>query len=199
MIIWIFIGCNNIYINIYFKFTANTFTKFIINNTYELEIKKLKDELNTEKNKNIILLNENKRLNDIINNMKKINNDLNNQIKLLETQLNQLKLDLQNSKSNINNNMDDLNNLIMPMVPGEKIMAVIFNSQGIQYVCNWGLPCKNTNLFVRLEEILNNNFPELKKHDTYFMVNTRRIKRFQTLEENNIKNNDIINVFLIDA
>ena len=77
--------------------------------------------------------------------------------------------------------------------------TLIFNSQGIQYICNYGLACKNTNLFVRLEEILNNNFPELKKHDTYFMVNTRRIKRFLTLEENKIKNNDMINIFLIDA
>jgi len=31
------------------------------------------------------------------------------------------------------------------------------------------------------------------------MVNTKRIKRFQSLEENSIKNNDIINLFLIDA
>ena len=31
------------------------------------------------------------------------------------------------------------------------------------------------------------------------MVNTRRIKRFLTLEENKIKNNDMINIFLIDA
>ena len=78
-------------------------------------------------------------------------------------------------------------------------MGVIFNSQGFQDICNWCLPCKNTNLFIRLEEILNNKFPELKKYETYFMVNTKRIKRFQTLEENNIKDNDIINIFLIES
>ena len=77
-------------------------------------------------------------------------------------------------------------------------MTVIFNTQGTQYICNWAMPCKNTNLFVRLEEILNNKFPDLKKHDIYFEVNTRRIKRFQTLEENGIENNDMINIFLID-
>ena len=133
--------------------------------------------------------------------MKTQNIDLTNKITILESQLNKLILELQNYKSNNNLKISNsyFNDLILPALPGEKIMTLIFNSQGIQYICNYGLACKNTNLFVRLEEILNNNFPELKKHDTYFMVNTRRIKRFLTLEENKIKNNDMINIFLIDA
>ncbi len=170
-------------------------------NNYESEIKKLRDELNIEKNNNKALKIENKKLNDIINSLKTQNIDLTNKIKILESQLNKLILELQNYKSNNNLKISNsyFNDLILPALPGEKIMTLIFNSQGIQYVCNYGLACKNTNLFVRLEEILNNNFPELKKHDTYFMVNTRRIKRFLTLEENKIKNNDMINIFLIDA
>ena len=170
-------------------------------NNYESEIKKLRDELNIEKNNNKALKIENKKLNDIINSLKTQNIDLTNKIKVLESQLNKLILELQNYKSNNNLKISNsyFNDLILPALPGEKIMTLIFNSQGIQYVCNYGLACKNTNLFVRLEEILNNNFPELKKHDTYFMVNTRRIKRFLTLEENKIKNNDMINIFLIDA
>ena len=170
-------------------------------NNYESEIKKLRDELNIEKNNNKALKIENKKLNDIINSLKTQNIDLTNKIKILESQLNKLILELQNYKSNNNLKISNsyFNDLILPALPGEKIMTLIFNSQGIQYVCNYGLACKNTNLFVRLEEVLNNNFPELKKHDTYFMVNTRRIKRFLTLEENKIKNNDMINIFLIDA
>ena len=170
-------------------------------NNYESEIKKLRNELNIEKNNNKALKIENKKLNDIINSLKTQNIDLTNKIKILESQLNKLILELQNYKSNNNLKISNsyFNDLILPALPGEKIMTLIFNSQGIQYVCNYGLACKNTNLFVRLEEILNNNFPELKKHDTYFMVNTRRIKRFLTLEENKIKNNDMINIFLIDA
>ena len=170
-------------------------------NNYESEIKKLRDELNIEKNNNKALKIENKKLNDIINSLKTQNIDLTNKIKILESQLNELMLELQNYKSNNNLKISNsyFNDLILPALPGEKIMTLIFNSQGIQYVCNYGLACKNTNLFVRLEEILNNNFPELKKHDTCFMVNTRRIKRFLTLEENKIKNNDMINIFLIDA
>jgi len=176
-------------------------------NNYESEIKKLRDELNKEKNNNKALKIENEKLNNIINTMKTENINLTNQIKQLESQLNKLRLDLQNNKSNnninINNslkiNSNNINDLIVPLLPGEKIMTLIFNTQGTQYIVNYALECKKTILFVRLEEILNNKFPDLKKHDTYFVVNTRRIKRFQTLEENGIKNNDVINIFLIDV
>ena len=175
-------------------------------NNYESEIKKLRNELNIEKNNNKALKIENKKLNDIINSMKTENIDLTNKIKVLESQLNKLRLDLQNYKSNNNINsknnikisFNDPNDLIVPLLPGEKVMTLIFNTQGTQYIVSYGLACKNTNLFVRLEEILNNEFTDLKKHDIYFEVNTKRIKRFQTLEENGIKNNDVINIFLID-
>ena len=175
-------------------------------NNYESEIKKLRDELNLEKNNNKALKIENKKLNDIINSMKKENIDLTNKIKVLESQLNKLRLDLQNYKSNnninSNNNIkisyNNPNDLIVPLLPGEEIMTLNFNTQGTQYIVNWSMSCKKANLFVRLEEILNNKFPDLKKLDIYFEVNTRRIKRFQTLEENGIKNNDMINIFLID-
>ena len=175
-------------------------------NNYESEIKKLRDELNKEKNNNKTLKIENEKLNDIINTMKTENINLTNQIKQLESQLNKLRLNLQNNKSNNNININNslkidsinINDLIRPLLPGEKIMTLIFNTQGTQYIVNYSLVCKKTNLFVRLEEILNNKFPDLKKHDTYFEVNTKRIKRFQTLGENNIQNNDMINIFLID-
>ena len=52
---------------------------------------------------------------------------------------------------------------------------------------------------MRLEEKLINDFPVLRENDLYYEVNERRIKRYKTLEENNIKNNDIINLFLIDS
>ena len=77
-------------------------------------------------------------------------------------------------------------------------MTVNFVSMGIQDVLNYSLPCKNTDLFVRLEEKLNNDFPQLKEHEIYFEVKTKRIKRFKTLDENKIKSNDIINLFLIE-
>ena len=57
------------------------------------------------------------------------------------------------------------------------------------------MACKNTDLFVRIEERLYNEFPKYKNYETHFKVNTRPILRFKTLEENRIKNNDMINLF----
>ena len=70
---------------------------------------------------------------------------------------------------------------------------------GFQDIGHYSLPCKNTDLFVRIEEKLNNDYPELKDKETYFLVNGRKIKRFKTLEENQIKSNDLINLFLYDG
>ena len=69
---------------------------------------------------------------------------------------------------------------------------------GNQDIGNYSLPCKNTDLFVRLEERLYNEYPQFKNYETYFEVRTKRIKRFKTLEQNNIKTNDIINIFIIE-
>ena len=78
-------------------------------------------------------------------------------------------------------------------------MSINFVSKGFQDIVNYAIPCKNTDLFVRLEEKLNNDFPQLKERETYFKVNTRLVKRFKTLDENMIKSGDIINVFVYDS
>ena len=53
-------------------------------------------------------------------------------------------------------------------------------------------------IIVRLEERLYEDFPQFKNYETFFEVNTRRIKRFKTLDENNIKSKDLINIFTVD-
>ena len=77
-------------------------------------------------------------------------------------------------------------------------MAINFVSMVNQDIMNYNLICKNIDLFVRLEERLYEDFPQFKEYETYFVVNGKRIKRFKTLEQNNIKTNDIINIFIID-
>ena len=69
---------------------------------------------------------------------------------------------------------------------------------GTQDIMNYSLICKNTELFVRLEERLYEDFPQFKNYETFFEVNTRRIKRFKTIDENNIKSKDLINIFIVD-
>ena len=54
------------------------------------------------------------------------------------------------------------------------------------------LKCNINDIFVRLEEKLYNQYPEYKDVITYFVVNGNTVKRFKTMKENKIKNNDTI-------
>ena len=87
---------------------------------------------------------------------------------------------------------------ITELKEGEVIISVLFLSMGRQDIQNYSLPCKNTDLFVDLERQLYEDYPEYKNYETYFEVNTRRILRFKTIEENNIRSNAIINIFTVD-
>ena len=210
-----FIECN-IIIYYILKFSSKTFTSFIPNyknnsqinnnqiitknnkslnknennknlqNNYEIQINELKRQLNEEKNKNQKLITEN-------NNLKNLIQKYEITIKSLKDEINKKNIEIE--KYNLDKQSEDY---ITSLKPGEKIMCINFVSMGRQDIGHYALACKNTDLFVRLEERLYNDFPQFKNYETYFEVNTRRIKRFKTLEENNIKNKNIINMFIID-
>ena len=57
---------------------------------------------------------------------------------------------------------------------------------------NYPISCKNTDIFVEIEGKLYNIFPELKDCNTYFMIRSKIVKRFKTLDENKIKNGDCV-------
>ena len=177
---------NNILIN-----SQNNFQSQIIN--YQNQIKELKRELNNEKNKNTILKNENATLQNKINNLYNENASLKDKIKLLENFLASKNIEQQKLLSDT-----ILNNKITSIKPGEEIISVNFVSMGNNDIGHYSLICKNTDLFVRLEERLYEDFPEFKNYETYFEVNTKRIKRFKTIDENKIKSKDIINVFRVE-
>ena len=69
-------------------------------------------------------------------------------------------------------------------------MAIQFNSTDQKI--NYAIPCKNTDIFVKLEEKLYNEYPEYKDFNTYFTVKGALIKRFKSMQENNIKSSDVI-------
>ena len=112
----------------------------------------------------------------------------------LENDLVQKESELQKLLSQKNKDYYDISSLNSD----DKIIAVNFLSMGISDIGYYNLICKNNDLFVRLEERLYNDFPQFKNYETYFEVKGKRIKRFQTLEQNNIKTNDIINIFIIE-
>ena len=156
-----------------------------INNNYEIQINELKRQLKEEKEKNQILINENINLKNIIN---QLNIELNN-IKGIKEKL-QHNL---TQKNKINEHYD-----LSSVNEDDKIIAVNFVSMERNDIGHFNLICKKRDLFVRLEERLYENFPQYKEFDIYFLVDGRRIKRFKTMEQNNINNNDIINLFIID-
>ena len=80
----------------------------------------------------------------------------------------------------------------------DKIISVLFMTQGNQDIINYSMACRTTDLFSSLEERLYQDFPKYRKVDKIFMVRANRILRNKTLEENSIKNNDIICLFPID-
>ena len=159
-------------------------------NSYETQIDGLKKQLSEETKKNKILSDENIRLNKLINNLKNnINDYYIKKIKSLEKELSKYIY-------NLNNIQKDYS--IYPIKPEEKLISINFISMGIEDVINYEMPCKNTDLFTRIEEKLNNDFPILKEHEIYFESNGRRLKRFKTLDENKIETNDIVNIILND-
>ena len=83
-------------------------------------------------------------------------------------------------KNKIENNSNNFDNL----------MTVIFYStdQKIHY----SLICKKTDTFINLEKQLFEAYPECQDSEYFFMVNGQKIKRFKTLEENKIKNSQVI-------
>ena len=70
------------------------------------------------------------------------------------------------------------NNLLLK--PGEKIYSINFISSTSPNIEYYSIPCKNTDIFVRLEEKLYENYPEYKDKETYFMKNGNKIKRFKS-------------------
>ena len=141
-----------------------------------------KSQLNEEKNKNQTYINTINGLNETISFLKKQLNDEKNK-----------------NKNNFHNMNQQYNNREITYInPGEKIMAINFVSMGNQDITNYNIICKNKDLFIRLEEKLYQDFPQFKDYETYFEVRTKRIKRFKTIEENDIRNNDVISVFRIN-
>ena len=81
--------------------------------------------------------------------------------------------------------------------PGEKIYSINFTSVD-QKIGHYSIRCKNTDIFVRLEEKIYKNYPEYKEKETYFIKDGDKIKRFKSLDENNIKDNDVLMLYIYD-
>ena len=116
-----------------------------------------------------------------------------NKIEELKKENNNLKQKLENY--NLKNTKKS-EYLVKSINQGDKILAVNFVSIGNKDIEHYNLICKNNDLFVSLEERLYKDFPKFKEYNTLFKVNDKTIKRFKTIDENNIQNNDVISIYL---
>ena len=157
-------------------------------NKYEEENKNLKNNLIKFENQIKILENENKNLEKILSEEKakqsqkdilNINNSKDRIIDLME-QINIKDKEIKEIKSNIP----------YKLKKGEKLMTIIFLSK--DETIHYSLICKNTDKFSRIEEKLYDIFPEYQEMENHFMVNGKKINKYKTLDENNIKFSDII-------
>ena len=83
-----------------------------------------------------------------------------------------------------------LSRLPFTLEEGEKIISIIFISS--EQNLHFSVICKNTEKFHKIEGQLYESFPEYSENDNFFILNGRKINRYKSLEENGIKNNDII-------
>ena len=126
---------------------------------------------------------KNKNINNYIielNNLKESLKTKENDISILNEQISNLKLD------------ENYKNMKFRL---DQIVTVAFKS--IDQKIDFSVSFPKTKLFVRLEERLYDEYPEYKDLDVYFTVNGDKIKRFKTIQENNLKNNDkiLLNIF----
>jgi len=73
---------------------------------------------------------------------------------------------------------------------GEKIMTV--NIISVEHNITHSIICKNTHKFNYLENKLYEKYPELLESENYFITSGNKVNKYKTLEENKIKDNDII-------
>ena len=161
-----------------------------------------KNEIQEEKENMIIEENNNKKENKEINiNMIEEDNEENK-----NSLISELNKELKNLNDNLTNsiNIDKMNELLeeirikdkiissypVQLLEGEKLLSVIFVS--IDKKINYSVICKNTSKFNEIENILYDAYPEYVEKENYFIVNGKDINKYESLEFNNIQNNDII-------
>ena len=175
------------------------------------EILRLNNELNIEKNNSILLSQRIKELEKIINikSKEKSNENQNININMINKEknlINELNEKLKNLNNSLNRsiNKDKINELyeeirikdkIISSFPvklseGEKLLSVIFVS--VDQKIHYSTICKNTDKFSKIENLLYDAYPEYIETENHFFVNGNKVNKYKSLENNKIKNNDII-------
>ena len=113
--------------------------------------------------------------------------------KKLKDEINSLKYQL-NVKDNENNKLRKQLNLIdKPKYNIDDIIVINFHVSDSSI--SYGIKCVKTDIFSEVEENFYKKFGELRNTNNKLIANDRPVLRFKTINENNIKDGDIIQVF----
>jgi len=82
------------------------------------------------------------------------------------------------------------------LLPGEKLLTIKFIS--IDQKINFNTVAKNTDNFAKLEGILYDKYPKYKETENYFLVNGKKLNKHKSLEENKIKDNDVLTLGIFE-
>ena len=167
----------------------------------------IQNQLISEKNKNEILNKKILELEEKNRNLEKNLNDLKQEnIKLKETLKNNL-----NSNNNINNIeitkaflekdkiikelKEKLKRYPFQLNEGEQLISLIIYLPD-RTKCS--MICKNTEKFHKIEERIYEKFERYSETENYFLVNGRKVNRFNSLKGNTIKDGDIITMKIFE-
>ena len=200
-------------IKLVLKCAKNDSIKIIAREDNELK-NKLEDELNKEQKNKKILIENNEKLTiklkeseELVNNLKEEISNLNEKIKKLEESIeNNNNSDISKNINNLDykdfyktilekdNEIKQLKNELsrypFRLLEKEKIMTIILST--INETINYSVICKNTEKFKNIKEKFYNDYPEFIKTKNIFTLYGKEINVNKSLEQNNIKNNDII-------
>jgi hypothetical protein len=114
-------------------------------------------------------------------------------LELKEKELNEKEIKLKKKEIMLSNEsnkreVEDKNNKFMK----ENIITIKIIS--FEQSVYFSISCNKNDSFVKIEELFYKNYPKYKESKNYFLCNGNKINRFKTLEENGIRNNDIISI-----
>jgi len=139
-------------------------------------IKKLEEACKKLKDKDKIIVQNNKKIKELEKNIQDKENSLNDYLK----ENNKLKGNMEKLKASIPFKLSE----------GEKLISIAFLSSD-QNVC-YPIICKNKDIFIKIENLLYDEYPEYKGQKNEFFINGNKINKNGSLEENNIKDKSVI-------
>ena len=80
---------------------------------------------------------------------------------------------------------------------GEELISLVFNSND-QTLQDFKIIAKNSDKFNTIENIICEKYLIFKETLNYFIANGKKIRKYHTLKENSIKNNDVIILNALD-